>query len=522
MFYHVTVLNLDNIKWLRSHKSIILWLIAAIALALRLIPLLSPEARLLRHVPDDAFYLYRIAENLATRGFLSFDSVMPTTTARPLYIILLAGLRMIVGHGGLPIASFALGALADCLGILLIWRLLKRWNLSFSALCWGTALYAFSIRTILFTVNGMETPWANLLVLIALNLYPINPLEISSEFKTSIARGVLYGLIMLMRLDYVFIVGALLLYEAWSGVRSRRYYWVVSGLSAFLVILPWILWSYQNFGSVMPPSGDALVMTLGVNPTAGFDGLRIRLETILDTVSDMFPLLFPKYQYWLGMGAGTAFIILAIHLGKTQKSEPIPQALKASFIGLSALAVYFGAIRLFWREWNLVLGDIMFALIIANVISLLSQMKQRFIAYSLLASWLIGANMSVLVPNLDGISPGQERMYKAALWIKDNTNPDDIIAACNGGIIAWYGERTVVDAAGIEDIEAYKALKSRDMYGYIKSRGAVYLVDPEDWVFLFYRDYWGTNIESKVTRLYEPPLNGEEKTLFDPTIYRLE
>jgi hypothetical protein len=54
-------------------------------------------------------------------------------------------------------------------------------------------------------------------------------------------------------------------------------------------------------------------------------------------------------------------------------------------------------------------------------------------------------------------------------WMQDNIPSGTVVAAGNGGIIQWYGGRTLVDAAGIEDVEAYRALKSRMLYDYLKS-----------------------------------------------------
>lgn len=54
-------------------------------------------------------------------------------------------------------------------------------------------------------------------------------------------------------------------------------------------------------------------------------------------------------------------------------------------------------------------------------------------------------------------------------------------------------------AAGIEDVEAYRALKSRMLYDYFKKRNVQYLIDPEEWPFKYYIDYWGVDISKKLT-----------------------
>jgi hypothetical protein len=498
----------------------IFWLMVILGLGLRLIPLLPPLTRFITHVPDDAFYLYRIASNLAEHGFLSFDGIMPTTTARPLYILMLAGIKTVTGLQDLPQMAYLLGMLADITTAMLIFRFLRRLDITALSALLGMGVYLFSSRTVLFVNNGMETPWAVLAVAVYLNLVVGEGIK-RWNIANALGRGLVLGAMMLLRLDFVFLVAPLWLGEIWRGVRQRRYDFALSGVVSGLIIAPWALWSWGQFGSLMPPSGDALALLLGARFTPDWAGLLGRLELLYDSVSDLFPLLLIKYQPWLGLGLGAVAVILVLKWADKERLKCSLRSLSSLWVGAIALALYFGGVRLFWREWNLVVGDLLLALLVG--IAMDKTIRSGLFRFAPLAVivFLLGSSLNYTADYWDGVSPGQANMYQAAVWVRENTPPGTVLAATNGGILAWYGGRTVVDAAGIEDTGAYRALKSHTLYKYLRDRGVKYLVDPPSWPFDFYRDYWGVNIDEKLDEVYDTQESVSDRNLFAPIVYRL-
>jgi hypothetical protein len=498
----------------------IFWLMIVLGLGLRLIPLILPLTRFITHVPDDAFYLYRIAANLAEHGFLSFDGVMPTTTARPLYIIMLSGMKMVTGTQALPQIAYLLGVLADIATAMLIFRFLRRLDISARLALVGMGAYLFSSRTILFVCNGMETPWAVLAVAAYLNLLIIGNDSKRWNVTLALGRGLLLGAMMLLRLDFVFLAVPLWLGEVYHVMRQRNYGFAISGAVAGLIIAPWALWSWGQFGSLMPPSGDALSMLLGASFTPDWAGFVGRLELLYDSLSDLFPLLFIKYQPWLGIGLGVVFILLLVKWVETAVFKRSLGSLAPLWMGAMAMVVYFGGVRLFWREWNLVVGDLLFAILLGIVVDGMLRRGISRLAPLAIIVFMLGSSLNYAADYWDGVSPGQASMCKAATWVRDNTPDGTVVAATNGGILAWYGERIVVDAAGIEDTEAYKALKAHMLYGYLKDRGVEYLVDPPNWPFEFYREYWGVNIDDKLFEVYDSDDINSDRDLFTPIVYQ--
>jgi hypothetical protein len=367
----------------------------------------------------------------------------------------------------------------------------------------------------------METPWAVLAVAAYLNLL------IGSEAKrwgkvAVLGRGLMLGAMMLLRLDFIFLAVPLWLGEAYRGVRNRNYAFVLSGVVAGTVIAPWALWQWGQFGSLMPPSGDALAMLLGASFTPDWVGFLSRLESLYDSLSDLFPLILIKYQPWLGIGLGVVLFILVINWADREHLKRSLRLMSPLWVGAVALAIYFGGIRLFWREWNLVVGDLLIAILLGIVVDgMLRRGVSKFAPLAIIV-FMLGSSLNYAADYWDGVSPGQANMYRAALWVRDNTPPGTVVAATNGGILAWYSERMVVDAAGIEDTEAYQALKSRTLYKYLKDRGVVYLVDPPNWPFEFYREYWGVEMDEKLTLVYDTQDLGMERDLFAPAVYEVK
>jgi hypothetical protein len=173
-------------------------------------------------------------------------------------------------------------------------------------------------------------------------------------------------------------------------------------------------------------------------------------------------------------------------------------------IGFVGLILFYSVIRLFFRPWNTIEGGLFIAIILGALCSVLLKRKYGVIYVSLVICWLMASNIIIAISTQgEGPYPWQNRFFRAALWVREHTSANTVIASANGGIMQWYGGRTLVDAAGIEDIEAYKALKNRYLYAYLKQRNVQYLIDPKETPLKYYADYWGVNIAEKLEIVYD-------------------
>jgi hypothetical protein len=78
-----------------------------------------------------------------------------------------------------------------------------------------------------------------------------------------------------------------------------------------------------------------------------------------------------------------------------------------------------------------------------------------------------------------------DRQVTAALWLKDNTKPDDVIATHDVGAIGFYSERKIVDIAGLITPELITKINTKD-YGdylvkFLKEKNVSYLAVLREW-----------------------------------------
>jgi tetratricopeptide (TPR) repeat protein len=78
-----------------------------------------------------------------------------------------------------------------------------------------------------------------------------------------------------------------------------------------------------------------------------------------------------------------------------------------------------------------------------------------------------------------------DRQIEAALWIKNNTAPDDIIATHDVGAIGFYSERKIIDVAGLVTPELIRKINDPDynvyMSDYMEKENVKYLVFLREW-----------------------------------------
>lgn len=78
-----------------------------------------------------------------------------------------------------------------------------------------------------------------------------------------------------------------------------------------------------------------------------------------------------------------------------------------------------------------------------------------------------------------------DRQVAAAMWIKNNTNENDIIATHDVGAIGFYCGRKIVDVAGLVTPNLITKIKDRDynvyLEDYLKKSGVTYLAFLREW-----------------------------------------
>jgi len=80
-----------------------------------------------------------------------------------------------------------------------------------------------------------------------------------------------------------------------------------------------------------------------------------------------------------------------------------------------------------------------------------------------------------------GLFPFQKQLYESAVWLKENTPENSKIGAVSAGIYGYMNGRTI-DLAGVVNEEAYRAMREKRIFAYLKEKQIDYLVDREDMI----------------------------------------
>lgn len=212
--------------------------LCAIAIAgttlLALLPLTS-------YMLDDAYITYRYARNIASGNGFAFnvgEPVLGTTT--PGYTLLLALFNLLF-QTDFPKLSFLLTIAFTCITGWLLYQILRCWVRDIPALA-GAMLYV--TNPVLTSSLGMETSLYIVLIAASVYLLYVRP--------CSLACGVAIGLTILVRPDGLIVLGIPVL--AWITRKIRFRSVLIVGVAAFLMLVPWLVYSYLYFGSPIPHS----------------------------------------------------------------------------------------------------------------------------------------------------------------------------------------------------------------------------------------------------------------------------
>ncbi len=260
---------------------------------------------------DDAYYIFSIAKQLALWHGPSVDGIHLTNGFQPLIALIYTPTFWL--SGGDPWFavrwSFVLGGFIAALfvwAIALLVRTIERSPASgtFSTSVVAAAIWTFSYPCFLQMTNGLETGLASLLIVVSLTLYAKCSEPSAETNGTSATKihqkpwllGVVLGFAVLARIDAAILV-AIVVFLFFAQRRFRD--GVVTGLLAFLISLPWWLFNWTYFGSLMPESGQAE----NIWPLPPHENIYRAVQSLSDILSLVFYLpdsiRFPLRVLWL-------------------------------------------------------------------------------------------------------------------------------------------------------------------------------------------------------------------------------
>lgn len=491
-------------------------------------------------LPDDAYYYFVVARNVAQGRGVTFDGLAPTNGFHPLWAVILSLLYATVRDPGDLTIHIALtvSALLDGATILLAYIIVRSTTKDPKAALLAASFYAFNPLVIIDSVNGLETALSTLLFALC-SYYYLTKLRpaVSPELKKWAIFGALAGTMVLARTDTAFIF-AVIMIDTLRSLKERGWTpYMITGLVFTLCLSPWLIWNQWAMGTIMQTSGVAVPYVV-----------RQHLFTFT-------PERFPDYPVWIFYAAAPVYLLsilwevlwlycsrellawagLTVGLRlfrqylKEQGRWELPPGFKALSIpllgaGAVLLAHTFG--RWFLRAWYYVPVAFALALLtgllvshVSTIIKLRSKVLQK--AFDSLA--ILTILLFLLVQGTRwwerGLYPWQEDMYRAAIWIAENTEPGDRIGAFNAGLLAYYSGRMVINLDGVVNAEAVEALKNRRLMSLIETKKIKYLFDWHASINAIYYYFFEERYQEHLVPVYVMPKRSE--TLF-MVAYRVE
>jgi hypothetical protein len=423
---------------------------------------------------DDSLYVISVARNLALGNGLTYNGVDQTNGFQPLWGFMLVPVFWMTSDPNMAInIILTISSIIDVLTVIVLFKLTKKLFNEKIALM-TAAFYGLNPLTIFQNLCGIELV-LYIFLLLSTMLYYFS-LE-SLKRKNVIILGILLGITMLARLDGIFLTFVIFLDILWKGRKNLltdiKKILVISVIAA-LFLAPWFLWCYFAFGNFMQSSAIAKYnMGHGIFP---FFDLKepMNLSDTLAMIGENFVRSGGAIASQLGVvdfGLNAITVALAIVFSAS---------LIASLKNLKKVKMYLLFSVLIILFYNLYLWGVqiryltplipLFIMLISDgFYTLVTRIKKSDLLVAAFFTLLI---LVVLVNGIkqwdNGYFPWQKQIYQDALWLKENTSPDDSIGCFSAGIPIYFSERRVVNLDGVVNFGAILALRNHSVIDYMK------------------------------------------------------
>jgi hypothetical protein len=440
------------------------------------------------HRWEDWYITFKASKNLALgNGLVYHVGEHVHTFTSPIGTLVPAALSFLGGGEGAD--EFAIwGYRIICSIILsttamLIFRLFIHLGSDVYHAFWVVLLFAFNILIVDFSINGMETAFMVLFLILFISIVVI------SEQKKTLKLALCVAALMYTRPDAVvyfgsLMIGFILFYpEVSNQLQSRKksiLFFMKVGLLAFVFYLPWILITYIYYGSPIPHT----IVAKGLNMIYSVKSLAFRFVTmpyqlITYNCTPANTCLMPPYS---NMGSWSILPIigwLSVLIGALYflnfKGIKIIRAISFSFyIGLFYLFAVNSAM-----PWYLPNITIVFIVCIGLVLQ--HHIKNRYAKRSIQFGFLF-YTLIVFLTGAKSMKTQQEviefgNRKVIGIWLKDNAKKGQSVFMECLGYIGYYSELKTFDFPGMSSPEIVAARKKipksnkikrkKDEYAYI-------------------------------------------------------
>lgn len=472
--------------------------IIGLGLLLQVFLITRPLTFLLTNLlPDDAFYYFQIARNIAHGLGSTFDGIHKTNGYHPLWLLILIPIFSVFSVGGLhdvtPIyVALGTAVVLNAATALIVLALISRVTHNRLARAFALALWAFNPFVIFESLNGLETSLA--LFFVAVFFFVALEAERHDRLADYVRAGVVGGLLVLARIDMAFYV---LAFSAWVVLKHGRN---VSRLlrllvPAGLIVLPWILWNYFGFGMLLTSAASATPLVnhtlTALDSGAGVvASIKAVFYMIVTYGTDVLARTGASWLVFIFLGSAIAFL--------ADKSTQLPRSRKEVsvflmlFVGFLALFLVDAGLRFTGRSYYFVSVNLFIALGAAYVFKLYGERVQQ--VGKIFCLLFVGALLTFGLGwygTLRNQFIGQEGMYQMAGWMSTHLPAGTSVGVFNAGLEGYFSSVRVVNLDGLVNNSAFVALKNHELWKYLADQHIGYISDFDIYLTYRYKPFLG-------------------------------
>ena len=450
-----------------------------------------PQVALMGLVGDDAGYYSNIARNLCLGYGCTFDRLHATGGFNPLFLALLTGVYwlmpgppdvMILHRAGLlldyGLALAGLGAYVALMHRFVAMQLPQSSARPYLVPA-AALLYALFIGW-----KGLYGVDAHLTLLL-LFLYGLGVLRgglLKDRLPAALLDGLLLGLLVLARVDSLFLLVPIYVVAALSAGKGARFRNVaLQGAATVTLVAPYLVWNRVQFQHWMPISARL---------KTGFPQVDVgqSLQTLLHSS------LNHADQFFLATVMGTGLLILVL-VGRQLVGEGRAALRPPANALMTALAGY-GVLRGFWMVLFSRFDVQASTLIASSSISVMaslwllsrSRVGRRYPGRTVgaTAMVLVVASLLLFAGKLHAVSdrwqawtqPDSTDQLALAIAIGNETPADAVLFGGGLGLMGFYSDRTWINADGVVNDDTYQAAFTEPdgLDRYLTANGVTHVV----------------------------------------------
>ena len=297
-------------------------------------------------------------------------------------------------------------------------------------------------------------------------------IELTDSKENYMVLGILSGLIVLTRLDQIFLVSSFIIYILVSGNKPFKYRLIDAfrysgGFLCFFI--PYLIFNLVYFDSIMPISGRL---------KSTFPHISLSLKLLYDCLNKVTVIALLS--------------ILWITIAKYKNIKYAGRPLSGIIIifGLTVLShflhtVFFMNWAVFSWHYSLYIFFIFLVFLEPIEIILVRLQKSKRMTFAVIIFLIInafGIRDVCTRMQVDESSNWRIPVYHSAVWAKQNSNINTVFAMSDAGIFSYFSERRVINLDGLVNNLAYQdVLKKQQLKSYLKEREVEYIVQHSVW-----------------------------------------